>query len=94
MESTFEWDARKAKENLRKHQVGFDEAMTVFSDPSSITIDDPDHSIEEQRFIDIGISSKHRILVVVYTERGNKIRIISCRKATASERRRYEKGNT
>ena len=93
MKLAFEWDTQKAKENLRKHTISFDEALTVLSDPFSITIPDPDHSIDEQRYIDIGVSSKHRVLVVVYTERGNKIRLISCRKATAAERRRYEEGN-
>ncbi len=67
--------------------------MTVFSDPFSITIDDPDHSRDEQRYIDIGISDKNRLLVVVYTERGDTIRLISARKATPSERRKYEKEN-
>ena len=87
----FEWDEEKAEENLKKHKVGFEEAKSVFGDPFSITIDDPDHSEQEQRFIDIGYSKNGRILVVVYTERGQKTRIISCRKATWLERRKYEK---
>ena len=86
----FEWDEEKAEINLKKHKVGFEEAKSVFGDPFSITVDDPDHSKEEQRFIDIGKSISGIFLVVVYTERGNKIRIISCRKATPTERRKYE----
>ncbi|MBN2316854.1 MAG: BrnT family toxin [Sedimentisphaerales bacterium] len=90
MKLRFEWDAEKAKANLKKHRISFDEATTVFLDPFSITIPDPDHSMEEQRFIDIGSSDKGRVLVVIYTERGSNIRIISCRKATPSERTLYE----
>jgi uncharacterized DUF497 family protein len=88
----FEWDEKKAKDNLKNHKVSFDEATTVFSDPSSITILDPYHSEDEQRYVDIGSSDKGRVLVVVYTERGANIRIISCRKATRTERRHYEEG--
>jgi hypothetical protein len=90
MRPNFEWDEEKAKNNLKNHKVSFDEGSTVFSDPLSITIPDPDHSINEQRYIDIGFSDKGRILIVSYTERGENIRIISCRKATAAERKRYE----
>jgi uncharacterized DUF497 family protein len=90
MELTFEWDEDKARENLRKHKVSFDEAQTVLMDPWSITIPDPDHSTDEERFIDVGTSARGR--VVVYTERGANIRLISCRKATPSERRKYETG--
>lgn len=86
----FEWDEEKAEINLKKHKVGFEEARSVFGDPFSITVDDPDHSEEEQRYIDIGKSENGKLLVVVYTERGSKIRIISCRKATPAERRKYE----
>jgi hypothetical protein len=93
MKLGFEWDEGKAKANLKKHRVGFDEATTVFTDLFSITIHDPDHSADEQRYIDIGSSDKGRVLVVVYTERGSKIRIVSCRKATPSERKLYEEGN-
>ncbi len=92
MKLSFEWDEEKAKANLKKHRVGFDEATTVFTDPFSMTIHDPDHSADEQRYIDIGSSEKGRVLVTVYTERGSTIRIISCRKATPSEWKRYEKG--
>ncbi len=92
MKLSFEWDEEKAKANLKKHRVGFDEATTVFTDPFSMTIHDPNHSADEQRYIDIGSSDKGRVLVMVYTERGSTIRIISCRKATPSERKRYEEG--
>ena len=87
---TFEWDEEKSKSNFRKHKVSFEEARTVFYDPLSITIADPKHSIDEHRYIDIGLSSNERILVVVYTEQRTNIRIISCRKATKLERRMYE----
>lgn len=87
----FEWDEKKEKANRRKHRIGFKEAESVFYDPSSITIADPDHSIGEERFIDIGISSENRLLVVIYTERANRIRIISVRKTTRTERDKYEK---
>lgn len=90
MKPGFEWDEKKARSNIKKHGISFDEGITVFLDHFSITIPDPDHSIEEQRYIDIGISDKGRILVVVYTERNSNIRIISCRKATSSERNFYE----
>lgn len=90
MKPGFEWDEEKAKENLKKHRVGFDEATTAFIDPFSITIYDPDHSALEHRYIDIGTSEKGRVLVVTYTERGLNTRIISCRKATALERKLYE----
>ena len=86
----FEWDAEKAQENRRKHGVTFEEGLKVLSDPLSITIDDPDHSANEQRYINIGTSEKGRVLVVSYTDRGGTIRIISCRKAKPNERRRYE----
>ena len=92
MKLSFEWDEEKAKANLKKHRVSFDEATTVLIDSFSITIPDPDHSVDEQRYIDIGISDNGRVLVVVYTERGSNIRIISCRKATPSERKLYEEG--
>ena len=93
MKLNFEWDEEKAKANLRKHKVSFYEATTVFINPLSITMLDPDHSVDEQWYIDIGSSDKSRLLVVSYTERGSNIRIISCRKATPSERKRYEEGS-
>lgn len=93
MKLSFEWDEEKAKANLKKHRVGFDEATTVFADPLSITIHDPDHSTDEQRYIDIGSSDQGRVLVVIYAERGSNIRIISCRKAIRSERKLYEEAH-
>jgi uncharacterized DUF497 family protein len=93
MKLSFEWDEEKAKANLKKHGVGLDEATTVFTDPFSITIHDPEHSADEQRYIDIGSSDKSRVQLVVYTERGSTIRIVSCRKATPSERKLYEEGH-
>jgi uncharacterized protein len=86
----FEWDERKAASNLRKHRVSFEEAQSVFYDPRSLTIHHPDYSKTESRFIDIGASNENRVLVVVYTERENSIRIISVRKAAKSERKQYE----
>ncbi len=86
----FEWDEEKAQSNLRKHRVSFDEAESVFYDPQSITIGDPDHSEDEFRFIDLGMSNQNRVLVVVYTERKDRIRIVSVRKATRNERKQYE----
>ena len=90
MKTLFEWDEDKAQSNLYKHGISFDEAQTVFTDPLAITIPDPDHSIDEDRFITIGESDKLRILIVVYTERKKKIRLISARKATRAERKKYE----
>lgn len=87
----FEWDPKKAKNNLKKHGVSFDEAVTAFYDPFSATFDDPDHSIKEQRFITIGFSSKPRLLVIAHTEMGKITRIISARQATAHERKKHEK---
>ncbi len=90
MSLIFEWDENKADENLRKHDVSFEEAKTVFNDRFSLTIYDPDHSIDEDRYIDIGLSSKGRFIVVSYTERGKNIRIISSRKAKKKEQKGYE----
>ena len=86
----FQWDTRKAEENLRKHSVSFQEAITVFSDFLSLTIPDPLHSEAEERLVTIGYSEKQRLLVVVHIERGDVIRIISARKVTSYERRTYE----
>jgi len=86
----FEWDEEKATANLHKHGVGFEESITVFDDPQTLTIFDEAHSDQEDRYIDIGRSASGRVLVVVYTERGESIRIISCRRATLAERRQYE----
>jgi uncharacterized protein len=90
----FEWDPKKAGKNLKLHDVSFDEASTAFSDKLSLTIYDPLHSEEEDRMILIGNSLKNRLLVIVHTERKDKIRIISARKATKNERKQYEENAT
>jgi len=90
MQTLFEWDTGKAEANLRKHHVSFDEAQTVFTDDLSVAVLDPDHSDEEDRLIIIGMSNKRRLLVVIYTGRGKKIRLISARKATHAEHEKYE----
>ncbi len=90
MELGFEWDEEKATTNKEKHGISFEEATTIFLDPLSLTISDPDHSAGEQRYIEIGISDNSRILLASYTERIGRIRLISCRKATRRERRQYE----
>lgn len=90
MQSLFEWDKDKAKTNRRKHKVTFEEAQTVFEDDFSIATPDPDHSDEEERWIIIGSSNKKHILVVAYTEREKKFRLISARKANRAERKKYE----
>ena len=92
MSLEFEWDADKDKKNRKKHGVSFDEASTVFGDPHARTIHDPVHSDEEDRFITLGESHRRRLLVVVFTDRGDKIRIISARVATRRERSDYEEG--
>ena len=86
----FEWDSAKAELNLKDHGVSFDEATTVFRDSLSVTIADPDHSDSEDRFIDIGMSHRGQLLVVSYTERKDRIRIISARTPTRAERKSYE----
>ena len=86
----FEWDPKKAKENLETHGISFDEASTAFRDTLSLAIYDPLHSDEEDRFVLIGNSHRNRLLVVVHTERADRIRLISTRKATKKERRQYE----
>lgn len=86
----FEWDRAKADANRRKHKVTFDEAASVFYDPLSATFQDPDSSGTEERLVTIGHSSRQRFLVVVHTEQGETIRIISARLATAHERKRHE----
>jgi uncharacterized protein len=87
----FEWDEVKARENLKRHKVPFDEGKTIFNDPFLLTYPDIDSSEAEERYINIRLSVKNRVLVLIHTERQSKIRIISCRKATARERRHYEK---
>ena len=88
----FEWDEVKARQNLKRHKVSFDEGKTIFNDPFLLTYPDIDGSEAEERYINIGLSVKNRALVLIHTERQSKIRIISCRKATARERRHYEEG--
>jgi len=90
-EIRFEWDSDKAETNLRKHQVSFDEAKTVFYDPNALLISDPEHSSEEDRFIILGISNESHMLVVChcYRENAEVIRIISARKATTNEIKQY-----
>ncbi len=90
MTTKFEWDQAKASTNADKHGVSFDEAQTVFLDDFAIIQPDPDHSIREERWLIMGISSYRRLLVVSFTERRNRIRIISARKATRTERKQYE----
>jgi len=86
----FEWDRRKAARNLAQHGVSFDEASTVFADELSLTIPDPDHSDDEERWIIIGRSHRGRLLVVVHTEDDATVRIISAREAEKRERVKYE----
>jgi uncharacterized DUF497 family protein len=89
----FEWDSKKAKSNLRKHKVSFDEAATAFKDILSFTFEDEAHSDVERRYATLGISYRGRMLVVAHTMRGEKVRIISAREATLRERRWYEEEN-
>jgi uncharacterized protein len=93
MRELFEWDPEKAERNHRKHGVSLPEGSTVFRDPLAITLHDIVHSGEEQRYLLIGTSSSGRVLVVVHTERGRRIRLISARPATAHEKRAYEQGD-
>ena len=86
----FEWDPDKARTNLRKHGVAFKEAATVFRDPLSITVYDPDHSEEENRFVTVGSSVAGRLLIVAHTDRGARTRIISARELTHAESEAYE----
>ncbi len=89
---TFEWDENKAKKNLKKHGVSFEEAATVFGDPLSRTITDPLHSEDEDRFVILGESHTRRLVLVVFTERGEILRLISARRASSRERKDYEEG--
>jgi uncharacterized DUF497 family protein len=86
----FEWDPDKAAENLRKHEVSFKEASTAFGDHFGIAARDPDHSIGEQRYILVVCSARPRLLLVCYTERAKRIRIISARELTRREKKAYE----
>jgi len=86
----FEWNTNKAKKNIEKHGVSIDEASTVFSDPLSMTYDDPDHSYGENRYIIIGLSSNGKLLFISHVEKDGIIRIISARQLTRKERKQYE----
>ncbi len=90
---TFEWDAEKDELNQEKHGVSFSEAATVFADPLTITIGDPDHSVGEERFITVGLSYRQRLLVVAHRDYEDWIRIITARVATRQERKNYEEGS-
>ena len=99
MELIFEWDEIKARANLKKHKVSFDEAKTIFNDPFLITYPDDFHSDDEERYISVGTSSNNRVLLVSHIESEETdevfvIRIISCRKATISERKFYEESES
>lgn len=87
-----EWDTKKAAANEKKHRVSFQEASSIFGDPLALTFDDPDHSVNEVRYLTFGNSSRHRLLVVIHTQRGKMTRIISARIATRQEKRIYEEG--
>jgi uncharacterized DUF497 family protein len=93
LELAFEWDKQKAKANQRKHSISFEEASTVFDDPLAVNFDDPDHSTGENRYLIIGLSDQGKFLFVSYTDRNNKIRLISARLVTPKERRYYEREN-
>ena len=87
---SFKYDPRKAALNLRKHRVSFDEAATVFADPLRSVLRDDEHSMDEQRFLTMGCSTRGRILFIVYTESDSCVRLIGARVATATERKQYE----
>ena len=87
----FEWDDRKAAANLKKHGVSFEEASTVFRDPLAATGADPDHSLDEQRWVTFGVSDRGRLLVVAHAEGDDCLRIISARRVTKIEQKIYEK---
>jgi uncharacterized DUF497 family protein len=86
----FEADPIKAAQNLKKHKVSFEEAASVFGDAMTLTFADPDHSVGEARWLMFGLSSKGRVLTVIYTERRGKVRLVSARTATKHERKIYE----
>jgi uncharacterized DUF497 family protein len=92
MTSVFRWDPEKARSNLAKHGVTFEEAASAFQDTLSVTVGDPLHSIDENRFVTMGRSERGRTLVVVHSDFGDAIRIISARLATPCERKNYEEG--
>lgn len=86
----FEWDPDKDLQNQTKHGVSFDEASTVFGDSFALTIDNPDHSLDESRYLTTGYSSRQRLIIVAHTDREERVRIFSAREVTAAERRVYE----
>jgi uncharacterized DUF497 family protein len=86
----FEWDPKKAESNARKHGVTFDEASTAFGDPLAFLMPDPDHSFGEERYVLLGMSNRRRLVVVTFAERPPRTRLISARRATGQEQRRYE----
>ncbi len=86
----FEWDPKKAESNVRKHGVTFDEASTAFGDPLALLMPDPDRSFNEERYLVLGMSNQHNLLVVAFAERPPRTRLISARRAMPAERRRYE----
>lgn len=88
----FEWDPEKAATNLRIHRVSFEEASTVFADPLAMLMADPDHSVDEERYVLLGLSTRRSLLVVAFAERPPRTRLISARQATRHERRQYEEG--
>lgn len=92
MKLSFEWGEVKAKTNFKMHKVSFEEGKTIFNDPFLFTFPDDEHSENERRYINIGISAHGRVLILTHAERQGKTRIISCRKATTRERRFYEEG--
>ena len=88
----FEWDPGKALRNLGKHGVSFEEAASAFGDPLGLIVSDPRHSVEEERLVLLGLSRERRLLAVMFTERGDGVRLISARRATSRERRDYGEG--
>jgi len=90
MKANFEWNPDKADRNLQKHAVSFEEASTIFDDPEYITFLDVEHSIEEERYITIGLSNKSHLLMVAHTDQAGSVRIISARKATKNEEKFYQ----
>jgi len=91
--SDFEWDARKAARNLKKHGVSFAEAMSVFADPQGTIFNDPDHSADERHEIIVGHSTRPRLLVVGFAERSGRVRIITARRASRAETTRHEENS-
>jgi uncharacterized DUF497 family protein len=86
----FEWNPQKAEANLKKHKISFREAATVFGDMLSVTVFDPDHSLEEDRYITVGLSDASKLLIISHLDRRERIRIITARELTRDERKRYE----